>query len=194
MEVEFNLRDDSLKKSNTYNLVLSSIMATFIVISTFISITLPVGGTAATFHLGNITCLLSGILLGPVYGALAAAIGSLAFDLLNPIYIASAPFTVIFKFTMVFICGVIAHSHDKNGEDTLYNILGSASGSLTYIVLRTLKSLIVNLYFLKMEPLTATLLTLNGCLVSLFKSAITVTVVATLAPLIKRKMKSARLK
>ncbi len=182
-----------MKKKNIYNLVLSSVMSTFIVMSTFLSITLPIGGTATTFHLGNITCLLAGILLGPIYGGLAAAIGSLAFDLLNPVYIASAPFTVVFKFTMVFICGVIAHSKGRNGEDPMYNMIGAISGNLVYVILRAIKCLLVNLYLLHMEPLTAMLLTLNGTLVSIFKAVVTVTVVMILVPLIQRKIKSVRL-
>lgn len=182
-----------MKKSSAYKLVLTSIMATFIVMSTFLSIILPVGGSATTFHLGNITCLLSGILLGPLYGGLAAAIGSLAFDLLNPIYIASAPFTIVFKFTMVFICGAIAHGKGKNGEDPRFNAVGAIAGNLVYIVLRALKCLVVNMYLLKMEPLTAMLLTLNGVLVSIFKAIVTVAILLILVPIIQRKMRCVRL-
>lgn len=182
-----------VKKASTYKLVLTSMMATFVVISTFLSVTLPIGGTATTFHLGNTTCLLSGILLGPIYGGLAAAIGSLVFDLLNPIYIASAPFTIIFKFTMVFVCGAIAHCKCKNGKDNRYNAFGAICGNLFYVFLRTIKYICVNLYLLEMEPLAAVLLTLNGTLISLFKASITVTVVVILAPLIQEKFKSIRL-
>lgn len=177
-----------LKKSNTYNLVMSSIMATFVTISTFLGVVIPIGDTNTTFHLGNITCLLAGIILGPIYGSLSAAVGSVIFDILNPIYITSIPFTFVFKFIMTFICGTIAYNNGKNGENQFYNIIGATVGSVVYIVLRAIKSLIINLYLLKMEPLTAILLTLNGTFFSVLKTIFTVGAVAILLPIIREKL------
>ena len=177
-----------MKKSSTYNLVMSSIMATFVTISTFLGVVVPIGGTNTTFHLGNITCLLAGIILGPIYGSLAAAVGSVIFDILNPIYITSIPFTFVFKFIMTFICGTIAYNNDRSGENQIYNIVGATVGSLVYIVLRTIKSFIINLYFIKIEPLAAMLLTLNGTFLSVIKSIFTVSAVAILLPIIREKL------
>ena len=147
-------------------------MATFVTISTFLGVVVPIGGTNTTFHLGNITCLLAGIILGPIYGSLAAAVGSVIFDILNPIY----------------ICGTIAYNNDRSGENQIYNIVGATVGSLVYIVLRTIKSFIINLYFIKMEPLAAMLLTLNGTFLSVIKSIFTVSAVAILLPIIREKL------
>jgi hypothetical protein len=94
---------------------------------------------------------------------------------------------------MVFICGVIAHSKGKNGEDPRFNAVGAIAGNLGYIVLRALKYLLIYVYLLKMKPFTAMLLTLNGVLVSIFKAIVTVVVVLILAPIIQRKMKRVRL-
>ncbi len=57
--------------------------------------------------MGNVLCLLSGMLLGPLQGGFAAGIGSMFFDLTNPAYITSAPFTFAFKFVMAWLCGKI---------------------------------------------------------------------------------------
>ena len=181
-------RNFDLKKSNVYKLVQSSLMATFVIISTFLGITFPVGATNFTFHLGNIVCLLAGILLGPFYGGLAAAIGSAIFDLLNPLYIASLPFTFVFKFIMTFICGLIAHCNEKKGKFQRYNVAGALIGSLVYVILRSLKAMLFNLYLLQMEPFSALLLTLNGTLFSLVKTIFTVFAVAILLPLIQEKL------
>lgn len=177
-----------LKRSSTYNLVMASVMAAFVLLTTFLGITIPVGGTNMTFHLGNITCLLAGILLGPIYGGFASAIGSAIFDILNPIYISSLPFTFAFKFLMAFICGTIAYSNNKNGEDRVYNIVGAISGSLVYMIFRAIKALVINLYFLNMEPLTALLLMMSGLVVSLLKTAFTVGAVAVLFPIMREKL------
>ena len=109
-----------MKKASVYKLVCTSLMATFVIISTFLGITLPIGETHITFHLGNIACLLAGILLGPFYGGLASAIGSAIFDLLNPLYITSLPFTFVFKFIMAFVCGLIAHCNPQKGNFQTY--------------------------------------------------------------------------
>lgn len=182
-----------MKKSGTYRLVMTSIMATFVMISTFLGVLVPVGGTNTMLHLGNIACLLSGILLGPLYGGLAAAIGSLVFDMLSPMHIASAPFTFIFKFIMVFVCGIISHNNDRNGKNQFYNTIGTITGSLIYILLRTIKAFIINKYFLGMETTTAIILTLNGTLLSLIKTVFVVIAVFLLVPLIQEKLKTRKL-
>ena len=178
-----------MKRLGTYKLVVISLMAAFVMVSTFIGITIPIGGGSHTMiHLGNITCLLSGIFLGPLYGGLAAAIGSAAFDILSPMYIASAPFTFIFKFIMVFICGKIAYCNGKNADDQFYNMLGAIVGSLVYILLRFIKSLVIKVCFLGMQIETALILTLNDVMLSLIKTVFVVIAVVILVPLLKNKL------
>lgn len=168
---------------------MTSIMSAFVLISTFLGVVIPIGNSSTTFHLGNITCLLSGIILGPFYGGLSAAIGSALFDILNPIYITSLPFTFIFKFIMAFACGYISQKNKKNDKDYFYDIVGAVLGSLIYITLGAMKVLIVNLYLLKMEFLTALLFTLNGTLISLIKTVFTIIFLAMILPLLREKLK-----
>ncbi|NMA06377.1 MAG: ECF transporter S component, partial [Ruminococcaceae bacterium] len=47
-----------------------------------IDIPTPLGKTM--LHLGNVMCLLSGLLFGPVRGGLAGGIGSMMYDLFDP--------------------------------------------------------------------------------------------------------------
>jgi uncharacterized membrane protein len=107
------------------------------VTSAFLQIPIPTAIGNTRLHMGNVMCLLSGLLLGPVYGGLAAGIGSMFFDLLNPAYIASAPFTFAFKFTMAWVCGQLAHRQPaKNG----WLIAGAVLGAMTYVILYLSKS------------------------------------------------------
>ena len=87
-----------MKKISVRELSLVGIMAAMVyVTSAYLQIPIPTAIGATRLHMGNVMCLLSGLLLGPLWGGLAAGIGSMFFDLLNPAYIASAPFTFAFK-------------------------------------------------------------------------------------------------
>ena len=129
------------KKSGAANLALTGLMGALVIVGTFISIPIPVLGDRTMIGLGNVFCILSGLLLGPVCGGLAAGVGSGVFDLIGG-WAASAPTTLINKFMMAFVCGAIAWSGHSQGRRLPRVILGVVSGSLTYCVLYLLKSLI----------------------------------------------------
>ncbi len=65
-------------------------------------------GDVARIHLGNGFCALAGLLFGPVTGGLASGIGSMLFDLTDPVYIAESPITFVTKFAIGFVAGCIA--------------------------------------------------------------------------------------
>ena len=70
-------------KLSTKKIVVSALMAALVCVASAIRVVIPVdiGGNTA-FHLGNIFCALSGILLGPWLGGAAAGLGSLIYDVL----------------------------------------------------------------------------------------------------------------
>ena len=69
-----------LKKIQT--LASSALFAAIICIATFI-VKIPSPATNGYFNLGDCFVILSGLLLSPVYGALAAGIGSALADILS---------------------------------------------------------------------------------------------------------------
>ena len=73
------------KTLSTKKLVLAALMAALTAAGSALRITMPVtiAGTTS-FHLGNIFCALSGILLGPWLGGAAAGLGSAIYDMLTP--------------------------------------------------------------------------------------------------------------
>ena len=75
------------KAITTKKIVITALLAALTVAGSAIRVTMPIsiGGTTS-FHLGNILCALSGLLLGPWYGGLAAGLGSALYDCLNPLY------------------------------------------------------------------------------------------------------------
>lgn len=72
-----------------------------------INIPLPGGGNVA-IHTANAVVVLSSWLIGPVYGGLSGAVGLSIADLLDPLYVISAPKTFFLKFMIGFISGTLA--------------------------------------------------------------------------------------
>ena len=79
-------------------LVIAALFTAIICVATFI-VKIPSPATNGYFNLGDCFVLLSGWLLGPVYGALAAGLGSALADILSG-YVQYAPATFIIKALM----------------------------------------------------------------------------------------------
>lgn len=168
-------------KDRTTKICITSLMASMVLTSTFIRIPVPIGGMNAMIHLGNVFCVLSGLLLGPLCGGLASGIGSFIFDILSPGYIASAPFTFVFKFTMGFVCG---HVNKKKKS-----IVAAISGSACYIVLQTVKHLFKNAYLLGV-PMSANLvITAKGAAISIVNAILAVTIAVPLFKVLKKNLR-----
>lgn len=135
-----------MKNISTKKLVLTALLAALTVAGSWARITIPldIAGTSS-FHLGNIMCALSGILLGPWLGGLAAGLGSAIYDMLNPLYISECWITFLTKGAYGLVTGLIAwwgakawsarvpHSYGKA-------ILATVAGALTYAALYLSKS------------------------------------------------------
>lgn len=131
------------KKSSVYKIAAVAVFAALAFVASTISVPIPVAiGSVTRIHLGNIFCLLSGFVLGPVGGGLAAGIGSALYDITNPAYITSAPFTFAFKFMLAAVCGFVAYAGGKDGNSGKRNILAAVCGSATYMILYLGKSFI----------------------------------------------------
>ena len=128
------------QKISTKRIAMAGLMAALTVIGSGLRITIPVdiGGNTA-FHLGNIMCALSGILLGPWLGGAAAGVGSAIYDMLNPAYIDEAWLTFLMKGAYGVVTGFMIHLGKK---DWGYGkaILATAAGAVAYAILYLLKS------------------------------------------------------
>ncbi len=133
-------------RKSVYKTALVGVFAALVFVSNMISVPIPVAiGDVSRIHLGNIFCLLSGFVAGPVFGGLAAGVGSALYDLTNPAYIASAPFTFAFKFLLAAVCGWVAYAKGQEGANHKLNILAAAAGSLTYMILYLTKAFVSGL-------------------------------------------------
>ena len=135
-----------MKKESTITtkkLVLAALMAALTVVGSAIRIQMPisVGGTTA-FHLGNIFCALSGLLLGPWLGGLAAGLGSFLYDIMTN-YIDECWITFLTKGAYGLVAGLIAWGSTKNWN-YVKALIATVAGALTYAVLYLAKSYFYN--------------------------------------------------
>lgn len=130
------------KRSTTINIALTGLMGALVFVGTYLNVPIPVLGDRTMIGFGNIFCILSGLMLGPVYGGLSAGLGSFIFDLVGG-WASSAPTTLINKFLMAFVCGLILYCGKEENQAKIKRVIISAvCGSLTYCVLYLTKSYI----------------------------------------------------
>ncbi len=131
------------KKNKVLYYALVGLMAALVFAGNYMQIKIPNGGFFTRIHLGNSMCLLAGLLFGRITGGLASGIGAAMFDLFDPAYITSAPFTFIFKFAMGFTAG---HLREKGSGGKTGIITAAAAGQLVYIILYLIKSFVKQLF------------------------------------------------
>ena len=96
-------------------------------------------------HFANAVCLLSGLLLGPVWGGFAAGLGSMLYDLfLYNEGIINLLITFVSKFAMAWVCGKVMDASAKGRHRFDHTFLASVAGALTYVALYMLKTYVYN--------------------------------------------------
>ena len=100
-------------KNTTYKIVMASLMAAIVCIMTMIiKIPSPLGGY---LNLGDCAVLLCGWMLSPLYGFLAAGLGSALADVFSG-YVIYAPMTFVIKGLMAVVAVYAARVlHKKTG-------------------------------------------------------------------------------
>jgi uncharacterized membrane protein len=106
-------------------------------------------------------CLLSGLLMGPLAGGLAAGIGSTLYDVVGGYDFISCAITFVTKFLMAWVCAKIAFSRGSNAENHGLNIASCVIGALSYVVLYMLKTFIYQM-FVYGYPMNTVLVTMGA--------------------------------
>ena len=96
-----------MKTSNIQKLTIAALFAALTCVATMI-IKIPTPGTGGYIHPGDALVILCGIFLGPIYGGLAAGLGSALADLLGGYFI-YAPITFIIKGLVAVIVFIVYH-------------------------------------------------------------------------------------
>lgn len=122
-------------KSKLFKPVLSALFAAIICVATFV-IQIPVTVTGGYVNIGDCFVLLSGIVLGPVYGFFAAGLGSALADIFFG-YFTYAPATFIIKGLMALIIGIVFYKRQKKTgilNLLLFGVIAEALMVLGYFV------------------------------------------------------------
>lgn len=179
------------QKISTKRIVTAGLMAALTVAGSALRVTLPVDIAGTTsFHLGNIMCALSGILLGPWLGGLAAGLGSAIYDMMNPLYISEAWITFLMKGAYGLVTGLIVRGSTQHSFTYRRCVIGTLAGALTYAVLYLAKSYFYSGLLLNGLTPDAALVTLLGKLpATTFNAVIAVICAPILAMAIDKALK-----
>lgn len=172
---------------STRRLVLAALMAALTVVGSAMRITLPleIAGTTS-FHLGNILCALSGIFLGPWLGGLAAGLGSMIYDMTNPLYISECWITFLTKGAYGLAAGLVIHMGSKS-VSYAKAVAASAAGAVVYALLYLAKSFFYSgLLIHGLTPQAAWLALLGKVPATVFNAAIAIVLAPLLAVAIRK--------
>jgi len=125
------------ERTRLIRLILAAVMAAMVFVVTLARF--PLLGSQV--HFANAVCLLSGLLLGPVWGGAAAGLGSFLYDLClynkGPVNLL---ITFVTKFLMATICALVFRAFGKKRNQTVPVVLSCAAGALSYVVMYMLKT------------------------------------------------------
>ena len=171
----------------TRKIVITALMAALTVAGSAIRVTMPIDIAGTTsFHLGNIMCALSGLLLGPWFGGLAAGLGSAIYDIMNPLYISECWITFLTKGAYGLVAGLIAYAGVKNWG-YIKAVLASLGGAVTYAALYLAKSYFYSGLLIKGLTPDAALLTIYAKLPATIFNAVVAIIFAPILGIAIRK-------
>ena len=176
------------QKMTTKKIVLTGLLAALTCVGSALRITLPldIAGTTS-FHLGNILCALSGILLGPWWGGLAAGLGSAIYDMFNPLYISECWMTFILKFVYGMAAGLIIRCGKDDNWGYVRALLATLAGAAAYAVLYLAKSYFYSGLLLHgLEPAAALLTVIGKLPATGFNMAVAIIIAPVLALAIRK--------
>lgn len=177
----------------TRKIVLAALMAALTCVGSTLRITLPmdVGGNTS-FHLGNIFCALSGILLGPWLGGLAAGLGSAIYDMTNPAFISECWLTFLMKAPYGIAAGLVIRCGKKDWG-YFRATFAALAGAVTYALLYLLKSYLKPILIQGVTAQAAVLTVIGKIPATVFNAAVAVIFAPILAVAIRKALQRSHL-
>lgn len=127
----------------TQKIVYTAVLAALVCAVTFFRFPL----LGSRIHFANAMCLLSGLLMGPAAGGLAAGLGSTLYDALFGGYdLLNCAVTFVTKFLMAWLCAKIAFAAGKEAGSCGRNAAACVAGALSYVAMYMLKTLVFQLF------------------------------------------------
>ena len=178
---------------STKRIAIAAMMAALTVVGSAIRITIPISiGGNTSFHLGNIMCALSGILLGPWMGGLAAGLGSFLYDMTNPAYIDEAWLTFLMKGVYGLLPGLTMLLWKKNWGVVKAGI-ATATGAAAYAALYLVKSYYKSVWVKLMTHEAALIVVAEKIPATIFNALVAIIFAPILAVAIRKALEKNRL-
>ncbi|MDR0380899.1 MAG: ECF transporter S component [Oscillospiraceae bacterium] len=178
----------SSSRNKVQTLVLIGVFSALVFALSYISIPIPVSfGDNTRIHLGNIMCLLAGVLFGPMIGGLSAGIGSMLYDFTNPLYFSEFWITFITKFAMGWVAGLPATRVLRRLPAVPRALAAGAAGQLVYIVLYLLKTAVMQRFVYGLPWPGVWVVVGAKALVSGFNGLVAVAACTVLAPALQKR-------
>ena len=137
--------NESKQKQLVTWLCMTAAMAALVAVGSNLQIQIPSILGTSRFHLGNVMCALSGLLLGPWWGALGSGLGSALYDLLlDPTRFAEFPITFVTKSVYGLVAGAVFFKVFKGRSNYFSEAAASALAALSYIAVYLAKSFFYN--------------------------------------------------
>lgn len=176
-------------------LCMAAVMAALVAVGSKIpDIQIPSPLGTNRFHLGNVMCALSGLLLGPWWGALASGLGSAIFDLFDPLRIMEAPITFVTKGVYGLVAGAVYFKVFKGKSNYVNEAIASGAAAVSYIVLYLAKSFFYNGLLIKgLSADAAWLAVLERIPTSVFNGIVAVIFAPILGVALHKALKAAHL-
>lgn len=176
-------------------LCMAAAMAALVALGSWIKIEIPSILGTSRFHLGNVMCALSGLLLGPWWGALAAGMGSALYDLLlDPTRFAEFPITFVTKSVYGLSAGAVFFKVFKGKSNYVNEAIASAAAAASYIAVYLVKCFFYNGLLIKgLTPGGAWLGVLEKVPSSLFNGVVAVIFAPILGVALHKALKAAHL-
>ena len=116
--------------NNLKKLILAALFAALSCVATM-SIRIPTPGTGGYIHPGDAIVMLTGVILGPVWGFFAGGIGSALSDLIGG-YFVYVPITFVIKGLVALVAG---HLYQKIGKTQKSRYVAVVLGGVADIIL-----------------------------------------------------------
>lgn len=175
-------------------LCIAAAMAALVALGSKLEIQIPSILGTSRFHLGNVMCALSGLLLGPWWGALASGLGSAIFDLFDPIRIMEAPITFLTKGLYGLVAGAVFFKVFKGRSNYVSEAVASGLAAVSYIAAYMVKCFFYNGLFVKgLTPDAAWLGVLEKVPSSVFNGVVAVVFAPILGVALHKALKAAHL-
>ena len=179
---------------STKRIVLTALMAALTVVGSAIRVTIPIDiGGNTSFHLGNILCALSGILLGPWLGGLAAGLGSFLYDMTNPMYVSEAWLTFLMKGAYGLLPGLTMLLW-KHNWGILKAAIATSTGAAAYAAMYLLKTYCKGVWVQFMTHEAAMIAVIGKIPATVFNAAVAVIFAPVLAVAIRKALEQNRLR